>query len=180
MRVIILLLLFQWALPFAPPLQKTRLHYSQSSFLRSVQESVVKKSEEPPLADGLVEAPFLSTAPKTLIGKSIPYSELTIGVMKETADGESRVSLTPSAVAALVKEGFQVLVQTGGKCARYLQRSEHFLMKRYEPQLGARHPSVIRHMLMLGRLLFRKKSSSFPRPISSQKFSRQQWKKYPS
>jgi Alanine dehydrogenase/PNT, N-terminal domain len=77
------------------------------------------------LADGpSIQASFLSTSPKTLLGKSIPYAELVIGVMKESADGEARVSLTPSSVETLVKEGFQVLVQTGGTCVRYLQDSK--------------------------------------------------------
>ena len=44
----------------------------------------------------------------------VPYSELTIGVLKETTDGENRVSQSPDSVRALVKAGFNVVVQKGG------------------------------------------------------------------
>ncbi len=46
----------------------------------------------------------------------IPYSELTIGVLKETYPGENRVSQTPDSVLGLVKAGFTVLVEAGGTC----------------------------------------------------------------
>lgn len=45
----------------------------------------------------------------------IPYSELTIGIVKETFKGENRVSQTPDSVRGLVKAGFTVIVQSGGK-----------------------------------------------------------------
>jgi Alanine dehydrogenase/PNT, N-terminal domain len=44
----------------------------------------------------------------------VPYSELTIGVVKEKFPGESRVSLTPDSVATLTKAGFNVIVEAGG------------------------------------------------------------------
>jgi H+-translocating NAD(P) transhydrogenase len=50
-----------------------------------------------------------------LLGEPIPYSALTIGVLKETFPGENRVSQTPDSVHALVKEGFTVVVESGGK-----------------------------------------------------------------
>jgi Alanine dehydrogenase/PNT, N-terminal domain len=45
----------------------------------------------------------------------IPYDQLTIGVLKETFNGEKRVSQSPDSVAALIKAGFNVLVQSGGE-----------------------------------------------------------------
>lgn len=45
--------------------------------------------------------------------KSTPYGELTIGVPKETAHLERRVSQTPESVAKLTKEGFNVVVEKG-------------------------------------------------------------------
>ena len=45
----------------------------------------------------------------------IPYSELTIGIIKETFKGENRVSQTPDSVKGLVDAGFTVIVQSGGK-----------------------------------------------------------------
>ena len=49
------------------------------------------------------------------LGDPIPYSELTIGVMKETYPGECRVSQSPESVKTLVDAGFDVVVQAGGK-----------------------------------------------------------------
>lgn len=46
----------------------------------------------------------------------IPYSELTIGIVKETFKGENRVSQTPDSVKGLVKAGFTVIVESGGEC----------------------------------------------------------------
>jgi NAD(P) transhydrogenase len=43
----------------------------------------------------------------------ISYSQLSVGVPKETADREKRVSHTPETVAKLIKEGFTVLVERG-------------------------------------------------------------------
>ena len=45
----------------------------------------------------------------------IPYSELTIGIVKETLKGENRVSQTPDSVRGLTKAGFTVIVESGGK-----------------------------------------------------------------
>lgn len=49
------------------------------------------------------------------VGPSIPYSQLTIGVLKEIYTGENRVSLAPSNVKMLVDAGLKVVVETGGK-----------------------------------------------------------------
>jgi len=46
--------------------------------------------------------------------KPIEYSELTIGVLKETYPGENRVSQTPDSIQNLVKAGFTVVVESGG------------------------------------------------------------------
>jgi hypothetical protein len=49
------------------------------------------------------------------LGPTVPYNDMTIGVLKETFPGENRVSLTPDSVALLTKAGFHVLVQNGGR-----------------------------------------------------------------
>lgn len=41
------------------------------------------------------------------------YKDLVVGVPKETAQNERRVALSPAGVEALVKQGFQVQVETG-------------------------------------------------------------------
>ena len=50
-----------------------------------------------------------------ILGQPIPYDQLTVGVMKETYKGENRVSQTPDSVKMLIKQGFHVVVQAGGK-----------------------------------------------------------------
>ena len=57
---------------------------------------------------------FESSAQSALLGTPVPYPDLTIGILRETFPGEQRVSQSPDSVAALVKAGFQVIVQSGG------------------------------------------------------------------
>lgn len=46
--------------------------------------------------------------------KSIPYSNLTVGVVRETYPNERRVAITPQNAALLLKKGFsRVLVERG-------------------------------------------------------------------
>lgn len=47
----------------------------------------------------------------TLTG--IPYKQLTVGVPKEIFENEKRVALSPAGVQALVKQGFNVVVESG-------------------------------------------------------------------
>jgi NAD(P) transhydrogenase len=65
------------------------------------------------------KAPSPQSSAPTTIGK--PYSELTIGVPRETYPSERRVSLTPQNAALLLKKGFKrVLVESGaGHEARF-------------------------------------------------------------
>lgn len=43
----------------------------------------------------------------------VPYSSLTVGVPRETLEGEKRVGLTPDSVALLLKGGFSVTIESG-------------------------------------------------------------------
>jgi hypothetical protein len=45
--------------------------------------------------------------------KPVSYSSITVGVPKELFPGEKRVAQTPITVAALVKQGFTVMVEQG-------------------------------------------------------------------
>jgi len=70
-------------------------------------------STAPPSAPAAAPVP---TAPKTPAkdrGVEVPIKSLTIGVPKETFDGEKRVALTPANVAQLIKTGFSVVVEKG-------------------------------------------------------------------
>ena len=73
-------------------------------------------------ADGIARS-FNLNEKSRILGQPIPYAELTIGVMKETFAGENRVSQTPDSVQSLIKAGFQVVVQEGGKSVSSFNRS---------------------------------------------------------
>ncbi|XP_054896260.1 NAD(P) transhydrogenase, mitochondrial [Poeciliopsis prolifica] len=46
-------------------------------------------------------------------GPGIPYKQLTVGVPKEIFQNERRVALSPAGVQALIKQGFNVIVESG-------------------------------------------------------------------
>uniref|UniRef100_A0AAR2K7T9 proton-translocating NAD(P)(+) transhydrogenase n=1 Tax=Pygocentrus nattereri TaxID=42514 RepID=A0AAR2K7T9_PYGNA len=51
---------------------------------------------------------------------SIPYKQLTVGVPKEIFENELRVALSPAGVDALIKQGFNVVVESGaGEAAKF-------------------------------------------------------------
>ncbi|PRW58793.1 NAD(P) mitochondrial isoform A [Chlorella sorokiniana] len=81
---------------------------SSSSNLVSHEIDVIVESP-PPVAP--LAAASLSAGPSAA-GR--PYSQLTIGVPKETFPGEQRVALTPAGAAALLKAGFQAVVVERG------------------------------------------------------------------
>ena len=54
----------------------------------------------------------LSIASRTLV-TGTPYSEMSIGVPKETVPLERRVAQTPESITKLTKEGWNVLVEKG-------------------------------------------------------------------
>jgi NAD/NADP transhydrogenase alpha subunit len=58
-------------------------------------------------------AAFQQPTTSKILSLPIPYSQLTIGIMKETFPGENRVSITPESASVLIKEGFHVVVQSG-------------------------------------------------------------------
>lgn len=108
------LLLGQCANAFTTPSLTAR---STGLSLRSRQPAIVttyatveSSSEQKQIQDDSTAAPFLDES----IGEGIPYSELTIGVLKETFPGENRVSQTPDSIKSLLKDGFTVVVEEGG------------------------------------------------------------------
>ncbi|CAM9616258.1 unnamed protein product, partial [Hapterophycus canaliculatus] len=56
-------------------------------------------------------------APQERAKKGVPYQQLKIGVVKETAKGERRVGQSPASVQMLKKEGFGVVVESGAGAA---------------------------------------------------------------
>ncbi len=63
---------------------------------------------------------FTGVAPSKILGDKIPYSQLTVGVLKETYPGENRVSIAPESAKVLVDAGFSVIVESQGKDASSL------------------------------------------------------------
>lgn len=47
------------------------------------------------------------------VSAGIPYKQLTVGVPKEIFQSERRVAISPAGVQALIKQGFNVVVESG-------------------------------------------------------------------
>lgn len=55
-----------------------------------------------------------------LFPAGIPYKQLTVGVPKEIFQNERRVAISPAGVEALIKQGFNVVVESGaGESAKF-------------------------------------------------------------
>ena len=92
-------------------------YLKQSYSIRYAAVQVEEKAEEKiPEKEVIKVEPVapVETEDVKILGGKIPYSELTIGVLKETTPGENRVSQTPDTIRQLVKAGFNVAVQEGG------------------------------------------------------------------
>jgi hypothetical protein len=88
----------------------SQLHSTVADERESVEQSKTSAGFDP--ADE-----FTGVAPSKILGDKIPYSELTIGVLKETYPGENRVSIAPESAKVLVDAGFSVIVESQGKDA---------------------------------------------------------------
>uniref|UniRef100_A0A8C9G2V8 proton-translocating NAD(P)(+) transhydrogenase n=1 Tax=Pavo cristatus TaxID=9049 RepID=A0A8C9G2V8_PAVCR len=65
---------------------------------------------------GTHQALWSQAAPKP----GIPYKQLTVGVPKEIFENEKRVALSPAGVQALIKQGFNVVVESGaGEASKF-------------------------------------------------------------
>lgn len=96
-------------------LQKPYHHEKITKGLYSSLSDDKQKDETDEIKKDVV-ADLFSAAPESqILGEPIPYEKLTIGVVKEDYPGENRVALSPDAVQLLVKAGFHVAVQSGGK-----------------------------------------------------------------
>ncbi|KAL7451758.1 hypothetical protein ACHAWC_003560, partial [Mediolabrus comicus] len=56
---------------------------------------------------------FTGKSPSKILGDKVPYSDLTVGILKETYPGENRVSIAPDSAKMLVDAGLSVIVETG-------------------------------------------------------------------
>jgi len=57
--------------------------------------------------------------------KGTPYSELTVGIPKETYPLEKRVAATPESVTRLVKPGFSVVIENGAGDAAFYSNADY-------------------------------------------------------
>mmetsp|Transcript_69993 Transcript_69993/g.104136 ORF Transcript_69993/g.104136 Transcript_69993/m.104136 type:complete len:1134 (+) Transcript_69993:51-3452(+) len=87
-----------------PPFSPTQLYSAVADDKTTEKKDVTK-------VDSVANA--FAEVKTQILGKPIPYEELTIGVMKETFPGENRVSITPDNVEMMTKAGFNVVVQPG-------------------------------------------------------------------
>ena len=113
------LLLGQCATAFTTPSLTARstglsLRGRQPSTSIVATYATVESSESKQQKENLDDSTAATFLDESIIGESIPYSELTIGVLKETYPGENRVSQTPDSIKTLLKDGFTVVVEEGG------------------------------------------------------------------
>jgi len=92
--------------PGALNLRQLRHHGQLSTRPRRIQQVA-------PMEMAPTKAPSEKDARATAHASSwdstpVPYSDITVGVPKETLAGERRVAQTPTSVAALTKAGFHV------------------------------------------------------------------------
>ncbi|MGH0152274.1 UNVERIFIED_CONTAM: hypothetical protein FKN15_075607 [Acipenser sinensis] len=63
---------------------------------------------------------------QSTVNPGIPYKQLTVGVPKEIFQNEKRVALSPVGVQALIKQGFNVVVESGaGESSKF--SDEHYI-----------------------------------------------------
>ncbi|KAL6879288.1 NAD(P) transhydrogenase beta subunit domain-containing protein [Trichoderma novae-zelandiae] len=95
----------------------------QTALVTAATKSLALVGHDSPVtrAPVLLPKPY-STEATAAVPPTTPYSQLTVGVPKETFPGERRVALTPANVALLLKKGFsKVLVERGaGASADFL------------------------------------------------------------
>lgn len=110
-----------WSFVPRAPLQISKHHSLASNnnhrVLFSTTSSDDTTAASTVIIDDVISKAFEEDDTSHFLGKPIPYEELTIGVFKESMDGETRVSQTPDSVANLVKAGFHVLVEAGAGAA---------------------------------------------------------------
>lgn len=91
----------------SPPVPPTQVYSTTEEEAVDTIITTASSSSKDPIS-------FKSRSANKIGAQPIVYSDLTIGVLKESFPGENRVSQTPDAVATLVKAGFNVIVQSGG------------------------------------------------------------------
>ncbi len=88
-----------------------------------------QKDETKNVKTDIVAELFSAEPQSQILGEPIPYEKLTIGVVKEDFPGENRVALSPDAVELLVKAGFHVAVQSGGKFEQHISHIDECVTK---------------------------------------------------
>ena len=95
--------------------QNTALFSTIESPKSSDIESTSPNDDDNNSSDDWISEQFETKSPHQILGSPIPYSDITIGVLKEDYLNENRVSVAPDSVKMLVDAGLNVVVESGGK-----------------------------------------------------------------
>lgn len=118
---------FAWRALSSRSQQHSSFSHRDGQPARGLRVLAFKEAEKPILPsnkDRHFQVPFSAAAAAALA--PIPYTELIVGVPKETYSGEQRVALTPSGVESLKKAGFKaVIVESGAGAAANFTDAEY-------------------------------------------------------
>jgi len=112
----------QYSFSSYTPATKSSPTYPYSRFETQTRSSVkyystaaaaTAPSATPAAAPAATPAPASKDAKAAPPTRGTPYNQLTVGVPKETFEGELRVSQTPASIQNLIKQGFKVVVEQG-------------------------------------------------------------------
>jgi NAD(P) transhydrogenase len=94
----------------SPPFQYASIEPQLFSTISDSQKEVGTATKKYDPSDD-----FTGKSPSKILGEKVPYSDITIGVLRETFPGENRVSIAPASAKMLVDAGMSVIVEKGGK-----------------------------------------------------------------
>ena len=89
--------------------------HNATALFSTIESPNSVESESNTSDDDWISEQFETKSPHQILGSPIPYSDITIGVLKEDYQNENRVSVAPESVKMLVDAGLNVVVESGGK-----------------------------------------------------------------
>merc|ERR1719223_167662 len=92
---------------------------------RAARVGARRSIERPRIAQSLCRAYSAQSTGETDVPKGTPYSDLTIGVPKETFPREKRVAATPETVSKLINPGFHVLIESNAGSGSHFSDADY-------------------------------------------------------
>ena len=92
---------------------------------RAARVGTRRSIERPRIAQSLCRAYSAQSTGETDVPKGTPYSDLTIGVPKETFPREKRVAATPETVSKLINPGFHVLIESNAGSGSHFSDADY-------------------------------------------------------